>query len=448
MSERDVAPGGPVASTVSPGLSFYEAILPERPAYAPLDGDARADVAIVGGGFTGLSAAAHLAERGASVVLLEAERMGDGASMRNGGQMGSGQRADVLEQEAKYGAPRARELWNLAEEAKRHLHEFTAARGIDMRYRPGQLSVAHKRRHVGEYRAWADALRTRYDYPHVAFMDREETRGRLGSDRYFGGTRDTGTGHIDPAALCVGTARAAAAAGARLCERTKVERIDHDGGRVALVTARGTLTAERALVAVNGYGGRLVADYAARVMPIRSFIGATVPLEGRWAAPGLLPSGEAVDDSRFVVRYFRRVDWPDGRPRLLFGGRETYSHPPGGRPPRDLEANIRKQIGEIYPALADVPLEHAWGGSVAITLNREPYVREVGSRVHAIGGFSGHGVMLSNFCGRLYAEAVAGNRDRLRAFEAIAHAPFPGGMALRPALLVLAMSWFALRDRI
>ena len=439
--QTPLSPSGEMEpSRISPGLSFYEAILPERPAYPPLEGEARADVAIVGGGFTGLSAAAHLAEAGASVVLLEGERLGDGASMRNGGQMGTGQRADVLEQEAKYGRERARELFMLAEEAKAHLHEFATARGIDMRFVPGQLSVAHKRRYVADYRAWVEALATRYDYPHASFMDREETCARVGSSRYFGGARDMGTGHIDPAALLVGTARAAVTAGARLHERTRVLSVEPDGAGVRVETERGTVRADRALVAVNGYGGWLAPDYARRVMPIRSFIGATEPLSDETIIPG----GEAVDDSRFVVRYFRRVTWPDGCSRLLFGGRETYTN----AAPRDLAGRIRRQIAEVYPQLRAVPLSHAWGGSVAITMSREPMVREVSPRVHAIGGFSGHGVMLSNFCGKLYAEAAAGNRDRLDAFASIAHDLFPGGRTTRPALLALAMSWFALRDRI
>ena len=431
-------------SAISPGLSFYEAMLPERPAYPPLGGDARCDVAVVGGGFTGLSAAVHLAERGVDVRLVEAERVGDGASMRNGGQMGTGQRADVLEQEAAHGPERARELHELAEEAKRHLHEFTAARGIDMGYVPGQLSVAHLRRHVPDYRAWADAMRERYAYPHMAFMDREETAERLGSIRYHGGVRDTGTGHIDPARLLVGTARAAAAAGARLHERTRVASVEPVNGGVEVRTERATIRADRALVAVNGYNADMQREVARHVMPIRSFIGATEPLVDE----AVIPGGEAVDDSRFVVRYFRRVTWPDGRSRLLFGGRETYTHPRDtGRMPRDVRRTLGRQIAEVYPRLKGIGLTHAWGGSVAITMSREPFVREVSPRVHAIGGFSGHGVMLSNFTGRLYAEAVAGNRDRLAAFEALSHAPFPGGRRARPALLLLAMSWYALRDR-
>ena len=427
-------------SSISPGLSFYEAMLPERPAYSALEGDVRCDVCVVGGGFTGVSAAIHLAEMGASVVLIEAERVGDGASMRNGGQMGTGQRADVLEQEAVHGPERARELFTLAEEAKAHLHEFTAARDIDMGYVPGQMSVVHKRRLVEGYCRYADVLRTRYGYPHITFMDRDETVERLGSTRYHAGVRDMGTGHIDPARLLVGTARAARSAGAKLYERTRAARIEPEGSGVRVDTERGTIRADRVLVAVNGYGGNLVPAYARHVMPIHSFIGATEPLDDD---AGILPGGEAVDDSRFVVRYFRRITWPDGRSRLLFGGRETYIN----AAPRRLADHVRRQIGEVYPKLRQTPLTHAWGGSVAITMNREPFVREVSPRVHAIGGFSGHGVMLSNFTGRLYAEAVAGNRSRLDAFEALSHRAFPGGRRMQPALLVLAMSWFALRDR-
>ena len=435
----------PAPSAISPGLSFYEAILPERPAYPPLGGDARCDVAIVGGGFTGLSAAVHLAEMGADVRLIEAERMGDGASMRNGGQIGTGQRADVLELEETYGFERARELFQLAEEAKRHLLEFTAARRIDMRYVPGQISASHKRSFVRDYRASADALSERYGYGHARFVDRDETAALIGSGRYHAGIHDGGTGHIDPASLVVGTARAAAAAGARLHEQTRADRIVTEGRGLRIETARGALRADRVLVAVNGYAGGLQRDYARHVMPIRSFIGATEPLDDETVIPG----GEAVDDSRFVVRYFRRVTWPDGRSRLLFGGRETYTHPRRtGQMPARLEDGVRRQIAEIYPRLRDVRITHAWGGSVAITMSREPFVREVSPRVHAIGGFSGHGVMLSNFTGKLYADAVAGNRDRLAAFEAFRHAPFPGGPRMRPALLLLAMSWFALRDRL
>jgi len=424
-------------SPISPGYSWYEATVGERPQYPSLDGDTRADVAIIGGGFTGLSAAVHLAKAGVDAVLIEAHRFGDGASGRNGGQMGTGQRGALDDMEAAYGWTRAKALFDLAEEAKHHLLDFAAANDIEIDYMPGQLSVAHKKRYVDDYRRYADYMREKAGYPHVTFMDAAETAARLGSTRYHGGTRDTGTGHIHPMKLVVGTARVAAASGARLFENTRSTGIESTGGKVRISTARGTITADKALIAVNAYGGDLEPESAAHVMPIGSFIGATVPLG---AETGVLPDFESVDDSRFVVRYFRRVR--DGS--LLFGGREIYA--PGD--PGAIHVHIRKQVAEVYPQLKDVEFTHAWGGYVGITLPRKPFVREVMPNVISAGGYSGHGVMLSNFVGKLYAETVAGNRDRLKLFEELSIPAFPGGRRFRAPLLFLALNWYALRDRI
>ncbi|MEF2552349.1 FAD-binding oxidoreductase [Aurantimonas sp. A2-1-M11] len=421
-------------SPIAPGRSWYEDSV-ERPAYPALDGSRSVDVLVVGGGFTGLSAALHLARTGVSVALLEAHRFGDGASGRNGGQMGTGQRLWPMEIEAAYGFERSRALFDLAEEAKAHLTDFIASNGIDADYRQGQLSVVHKRRYLKDYRAQVEDLTTRYDYPHVSFMDAAETAERLGSQRYFGGIRDTGTGHINPMKLVVGTTRVAAEAGAQLFENTSVERLDRRDGRIVAVTARGEVSAERVLIATNAYGGGLDATVDAHVMPIGSFIGATEPLADPDA---VLCGGESCDDSRFVVRYFRKS--VDGR--LLFGGREAYTSAAG-----DIGRHIRKQIAEVYPHLADVRLSHAWGGSVGITMERLPYVRSLAPGITTIGGFSGHGVMLANFAGRLYAERVNGNRDRLAELEALRIPAFPGGPRLRAPLLFLAMTWFSLRDR-
>lgn len=427
----------PYQSPISPGRSWYEDTAGVRPEYPELDGDRTCDVVIIGGGFTGLSAAAHLAKAGTNVVLIEAHRFGDGASGRNGGQLGTGQRAWAEEMEAEYGFSRAKALFDLAEEAKAYLLEFTAANQIDIDYMPGQLSVAHKPRYVDDYKAHAEIMANRFSYPHISFMDARETAERLGSTAYFGGTRDIGTGHIHPMKLVIGTARVAALAGAQLFEGTPSTGIISSGGKVKVSTPRGTVTAQKCLIAVNAYGGTLEPVSAAHIMPIGSFIGATVPLG---ADSDVLPGGEAVDDSRFVVRYFRRSK--DGR--LLFGGREVY----GVNDPKDIHIHIRRQIVELYPALRDVEITHGWGGYVGITVPRKPFVREVMPNVISAGGYSGHGVMLSNFFGKLYAETVAGNRDRLKLIEDLKIPPFPGGRRFRTPLLFLALNWFALRDRI
>lgn len=424
-------------SPISPGLSWYEASISERPHYPQFDGSRQADIVIIGGGYTGLSAAYHLAAKGVDVILLDEARFGDGASGRNGGQMNTGQRSWPEDLEKQYGFEQAKALFSLAEEAKHHLLDFSAQHKIDMEYVQGQISVAHKPRYEKQYQAHSELMATRYDYPHLRYMDREEVARKLGSQRYYGGTYDSGTGHIHPLKFLIGLAKAAAHAGAKLYENSKATGITSANGRVIVKTERGIINAGKALIAVNAYGGNLEPVSAAHVMPIRSFIGATVPLD---EAYGVLPGGESVDDSRFVVRYFRRSK--DGR--LLFGGREAYT----ADNPRDIAKHIRRQITEIYPQLHNVEISHSWGGSVGITMPRQPFVREVMPDVISAGGFSGHGVMLANFTGRLYAEAVTGDRERLRHFESLKVPPFPGGRTLRAPLLFLALSWFAMLDRI
>jgi gamma-glutamylputrescine oxidase len=427
----------PYQSPISPGYSWYEDTAGPRPEYPALDGDRRADVVIVGGGFTGLSAAAHLAKAGADVALIDANRFGDGASGRNGGQLGTGHRTSLDELEEVVGWTRAKALFDLAEEAKAQLLEFATVNRIEIDYRPGQLSVAHKKRYVEDYRKYADYMRERAGYQHITFMDAEETAQRVGSTRYFGGTRDTGTGHIHPLKLVIGTARVAKEAGASLFENTKATGIRSNGGKVEVSTPSGTITADRGFIAVNAYGNDLEPVSAAHVMPIGSFIGATVPLP---ADSPVLPAGESVDDSRFVVRYFRKsID-----NRLLFGGREIYAV----KDANDIHIHIRRQISEVYPDLKDIEITHGWGGFVGITVPRRPFVREVMPGVIFAGGYSGHGVMLSNFMGKLYAETVAGNRDRLKLFEELKIPAFPGGRRFRQPLMFLALNWFALRDRI
>jgi gamma-glutamylputrescine oxidase len=280
-------------------------------------------------------------------------------------------------------------------------------------------------------------MQSRFNYPHVRFIGRDETAALLGSSRYHGGVYDAGTGHIHPLKLLIGTAKAAKAAGAKLYENTKATGITTASGRVEVATTRGTIVAKNAFIAVNAYGGTLEPISASHVMPIRSFIGATVPLGND--SP-VIPGGESIDDSRFVVRYFRRSK--DGR--LLFGGREAYT----ADNPREISTHIRRQIAEIYPALGNVEITHAWGGSVGITMPRQPFVREVMPGVISAGGYSGHGVMLANFVGKLYADSISGKREKLKLFEELRIPAFPGGRTFRAPLLFLALSWYALMDRV
>ncbi len=423
-------------SPIAPGMSWYQDSLSERPEYAAMDGSRTVDVAVIGGGFTGLQAAYNLAKAGVSVALVEGYRFGDGASGRNGGQFGTGQRAWPDDLEKDIGFERSKALFDIAESAKHYVLDFARKHAIDMEFLPGQLNVLHKASYEKDYRKSVEAMRSRYGYSHVSFMEKTETAQRLGSDHYHFGVRDTGTGHIHPLKLVIGLAKAAKAAGAQIFEMTPARSIAQSGGKTLIETPSGTITANRVLIATNAHIGNLEPVTAAHVMPIRSFIGSTVPLDD---FPDIIPGKEAVADSRFVVRYFRKT--PDNR--LLFGGREAYT----ADSPRDISKHIRKQIAEIYPALNAIEMTHAWGGSVGITLTRQPFVREVMPGVMSIGGYSGHGVMLANYCGKLYADMVVAKDKALDQFASLDVPSFPGGTTLRAPLLFLALSWYALRDR-
>lgn len=424
-------------SPISPGLSWYEATVGERPSYPSLDAAKHYDVVIIGGGFTGLNAALHLAEKGVDVALLEAHRFGDGASGRNGGQMGTGQRLGAEEAEKAYGLEHAKALFDLAESAKKHLLDIAEKYAIEIDYVEGQMSLAHRKRYLKGYQEHVEALNERFNYPHIHYMDHEETSDRLGSNRYFGGSYDSGTGHIHPMKLVTGLAKAASNVGASIFENSKVSAIRKNGLKTEIIVNGQTLTADRVLIATNGYNDGLEPKSTAHIMPIRSFIAATEPLPD---ALNVLKGFESVDDTRFVVRYFRKMQTGE----MLFGGREAYT----ADNPRDISSHIRKQMCEIFPQLEDVKITHSWGGSVGITLTREPFVREVMPGVTSIGGFSGHGIMLSNYTGKLFADLITDGSTALDVLRDLKVPAFPGGARFRKPLLFAALTWYAMLDRI
>jgi gamma-glutamylputrescine oxidase len=415
--------------------SWYAATTDPLPPFPPLDTVRRADVVVVGGGYTGLSAALHLAQRGMQVVLLEAQRVGFGASGRNGGQVGSGQRLSQPALERMLGAGPARALWDIAEEAKALVQGLIAEHAIAADWQPG---IAHACRNAAEVRAAQDEaahLARTCGYDRIEPLDRDALAALLGTRRYAGGVLDHGAGHIQPLAFALGLARAAAAAGVAIHEGSEVTMIA-EGRPVTAHAGAGSVTADHLILACNGYLGRLDRGVAARVMPINNFIIATEPLGGR--APMARPVAAA--DTRFVVNYWRQTR--DGR--LLFGGGETH----GYRFPADIAALVRKPMLAVYPDLADARIDHAWGGTLAITMTRAPAFLRLSPTVLSASGYSGHGVAMATMAGRIMAEAVAGQAGR---FDLMARLPvpvFPGGLRLRAPLLALAMTWYALRDRL
>ncbi len=416
--------------------SWYSATAPVKPPRAPLQGHQKADVCIVGAGYTGLSAALHLAEAGLDVALVEAHRVGFGASGRNGGQLGSGQRRDQIELEDMLGRDAAHQLWELGEASKALVRGLIDRHGIDCALRPGVAWTATRDASFAELENYAAHMDRHYDYP-LEVLDVAEFHALCPSPAYRGGILDHGAGHLHPLRFVLGLAEAAERAGVRIFENSAVHHVDK-GARPRVRTSSGTLKAEHLVLACNGYLGGLDRQVAARVMPINNFIVATAPLDTRTAE--VLTRDVAVSDDLFVINYFRLSE--DGR--LLFGGGESY----GYRFPRDIRAVVRKPLLRVFPQLADVPLDYAWGGTLAITLNRMPHLARVAPNVLSASGYSGHGIGTAVQAGALIAEAVRGQSAGFDAYAALPCPAFPGGPALRSPLLKLAMTWYSLRDRL
>ena len=412
--------------------SWYAATAEPLAPFAALRGARRADVCVIGGGYTGLSAALTLAEAGMDVVLLEAQRVGFGASGRNGGQVGSGQRIEQGPLEKLMGPGDARLLWEMGEAAKARVRHLIEAHGIDAQWQDGVVHAAWHRSDAAHAHAEARHLAEAYGYDQIECLDNAAMHALVGAPGYKGGTVDWGAGHLHPLRFALGLARAAAKAGAQIAEQSRVLRIA--GNRVE--TASGHVEADHIILACNGYLGDLVPQVAHRVMPINNFIVATEPLDD---PTQVLAKPVAVADTRFVVNYYRLS--PDNR--MLFGGGESY----GYRFPADIAALVRRPMVETFPQLRDIRIDYAWGGTLAITMERLPYFARIGPILNA-SGFSGHGVAMATLAGEILAQTIRGQAERFDLLSRLPVPAFPGGSRFRTPLLILAMTWFALRDRL
>lgn len=403
-----------------------------------LDETIDADVCVVGGGFTGLSAALHLAEQGVSVVVLEAERAGWGASGRNGGQLHSGQRQDPYWLENRLGKAEARKLWDLGEASKHLVRTLISKFNIDCDYQPGLIHAVHRERDVAEEHEFAESLRRDYAYDEIEPMDRTAVCAALGTEVFFGGWRDAGAGHLHPLNFALGLARAAESAGARIFEHSKVIKID-EGARKTITTDHGSVRAETVLLAGNGYMHGLAPDIDKRVLPINNFILATEPL-GEDGIRALIPNRECASDSRFVINYWRVT----ADNRMLFGGGESCSP----NFPDDIGSFVRPYMLKLYPQLENRRIDYAWGGTLAITAHRVPYIKRVSPGVYAGLGYCGHGVGIATHTGKILADAIAKSDTTFDAYARMPLPAFPGGRLFRTPLLAAALFWYGLRDRL
>ena len=408
-------------------------------AFAPapkLEGEARADVVVVGGGYTGLHAALNAAERGYSVIVIEAGRIGWGASGRNGGQIIPGWRKGAAELVRSYGAARARTVFDLALEARALVFDRIAKHSIACELiGNGHLTAAVKRADLRWMHEETETLARVMDYSYARVLDRRETREKLNAPDFHGALLDARGGHLHPLNYALGLAEAARAAGVRLFEHSPAVALETEGG-VSARTQAGMVRARFGVLACDALLGRLEPRIAGRIMPVANYLIATAPLEHPAA---LIADNLAVSDSRFVVDYFRLSS--DGR--LIFGGGERYST----APPADIAGFVRPFMARVFPQLAQTRIDYSWGGLVSITMTRMPHIGRLGDWFFA-HGYSGQGVAISALAGKVLAEAMAGTAERFDVLAGLAPPRFPGGAALRAPLYLLGMVYYALRDRL
>ena len=424
--------------------SYYAATVARAPGFTALSSSLDCDVAVVGGGLAGLSAAIELADRGYRVALLEARELGWGASGRNGGQAIAGLACDQTVIEDQLGLDESRRVWAMTLEALDLIHQRRERFAIDCDWQAGYLSLAVNARKGRELHDWHVLMRERYGYD-TTWIAPADMPQWIASPRFHSGTHDARSGHLHPLKYSLGLARAAASMGVQLFEHSAVTAIE-PGPTVRVLTAGGELRARHVLLAGNVYLQGLAPQLERRIMPVGTYIVTSRALDPELSR-SLIPSRSAVCDTNFVLDYFR----PTADHRVLYGGRVSYST----ATPVNLAASMQRRMARSFPQLKDTPVEFSWGGFVDITMNRAPdFGRlpiEGASKAHHdniyyLQGFSGHGLALTGLAGKLVAEAIDGHAGRFDTFARLRHRPFPGGPLLRTPALVMGMAWYRLRD--
>jgi gamma-glutamylputrescine oxidase len=418
--------------------SYYEATVTRAPPTSSLAENLASDVCVVGGGYAGISCALELAERGYGVVLLEAQRLGWGASGRNGGQVivGTGSEEAI---ERQFSREDARRAWDVTLEGMRLVQERIARHGIECDYRAGYLTLGVKPRRSPSLQRWTEHVASLYGYA-LRYIGPDEIGGWVASERFHSAVFDAGSGHLHPLRYCLGLGEAARRAGVRIHEHSPVLYIER-GPRPVVKTGQAEVACDFVVLAGNvyleEYGDGLAPEIEGRIMPVGTYIIATEPME-RERADALMRGRPAASDNNYVLDYFR-ITADD---RLLFGAGESYT----ARTPRNLVPRMRAKMLEVFPQLADLEITHSWGGFVDISMNQAPDFGRLGDNLYYLQGFSGHGLALSGMAGKMVSDAIAGQAEKFDLFARIRHHRFPGGNLMRTPALALGMLYYRLHD--
>ncbi len=416
--------------------SYYVASANNLHDYPQLTEHLRADVCIVGGGFSGINTALELADRGYQVIVLEAFKVGWGASGRNGGQMIRGITHDAERFKDQIGSDGVKEVSRMGLEAVDIVRERIAKFDIQCDLKLGFADLAHKPRDIADLeadKAWLDSIGYQHE---TRLISKADIANVVGSDSYSGALIDMGSGHLHPLNLVTAEARAASAAGVQIFEYSAVESMEY-GEPCVIRTAKGQVTADKLILCANAYVEGLDSTLEKTVLPCGSYIIATEQLpEDLWQK--ILPMDLAVCDMRIALNYYRL----SADKRLLFGGRCNYN----GRDPKDIEASMRPKMEAVFPFLKNTKVDFKWGGMIGIGANRMPQIGRLRPNVYYTQAYCGHGVNTTHLAARVLAEAIHAESHRIDVFEKIKHFKFPGGPLLRSPLLAIGMSWYQLKD--
>lgn len=417
--------------------TYYAASARDKRVRPKLDGQHTADICIIGAGFTGISAALELSEKGYAVIVLEGDRVGFGASGRNGGQIVNGYSRDLETIAKRYGQEKADRLGEMSLEGGRIIRERVAKYGIECDLVDGGFFAAFTDKQVKEM-ADVRANWMKHGHDGLEMVSKAEVAKYAKTDRYVGGMIDRHGGHIHPLDLVLGEAAAAESLGAKIFENSKVVHLD-TGPQPFVCTEGGIVRAKHILVCGNAYMAGIAPKVTEKMMPVSSQVMATEPLDAELIEE-LLPSNYCVEDANYVLDYYRRT----ADNRLLYGGGIGY----GGQDPSNLTGVIRPNMLKTFPQLKDVKIDYAWSGNFALTLTRIPHMGKLSDTVYFSHGDSGHGVTTTHLLGKILGEAVHGQMSRFDVWSSLQAYPFPGGRMFRVPFTALGAWYYGMRDRL